>query len=191
MSQPRLILASASPRRRDLLHEAGLEFTVVPADAEESHDPEAGLGPLVMANARAKALEAAVLHPDAAVIGADTLVWLDGRPLGKPADGEEARAMLRVLSGRTHEVATGVHIVRLEPPAQVAFHEVTRVRFRPLGDEDIESYLALVDVLDKAGAYAVQEHGEMLVEQIEGSKSNVAGLPAARVAAALRNHFGF
>lgn len=164
---------------------------MVPTGAEESHDPEAGLIPLVLGNARAKALEAAALHPDAAVIGADTLVWIDGRPLGKPMDGNEARAMLRFLSGRTHQVATGVHIARLDPHVQTAFHEVTHVRFRALGDEDIEAYLALVDVLDKAGAYAVQEHGEMIIERIEGSKSNVAGLPAARVASALRNHFGF
>lgn len=191
MSQPRLILASASPRRRELLRGEGFDFTVVPTGAEESHDPEVGLVPLVLSNARAKALEAAALHPDAAVIGADTLVWLDGLPLGKPSDGDHARAMLRMLSGRTHEVATGVHIARLDPLLECAFHEVTRVRFRVLGDAEIEAYLALVDVLDKAGAYAVQEHGEMIVEQIEGSKSNVAGLPASRVAAALRHHFGF
>lgn len=158
---------------------------------EESHEAATGLAGLVLANARAKALATAVLHPRAVVIGADTLVWLEGRPLGKPADADDALAMLRMLSGRTHEVATGVHIARLEPPAQVAFHEVTRVRFRTLDEAAIEEYLALVEVADKAGAYAVQEHGDMIIEQIEGSRSNVAGLPAERVAAALRHHFGF
>jgi septum formation protein len=186
---PRLILASASPRRRDLLRAAGYEFTVAATRAAESHDPSAGLAGLVLANARAKALEAAALHPAAVVVGADTLVWLDGRPLGKPSGPAEARAMLRMLSGRTHEVATGVHVVRLAPPVEVAFHEVTRVRFRGLADGDIEAYLGRVDVLDKAGAYAVQEHGEMIIEQVEGSRSNVAGLPVERLASALRRHF--
>ncbi|MEX1045764.1 MAG: Maf family protein [Chthoniobacterales bacterium] len=186
MSGPTVVLASGSPRRRDLLREAGLNFTVSPASAPEIHDPVLGLAGLVMANARAKALEAAAQHPRSIVIGADTLVWLDGQPLGKPAGAEDAAEMLGRLSGRVHEVATGVHLLRLEPRVQVEFHEITRVRFRRLGADHIRAYLTRVDVLDKAGAYALQEHGEMLVESLEGSRSNVVGLPVERTLAALR-----
>ena len=190
MSRPPLVLASASPRRRELLLAAGLTCTVEPAQVDELDDPELGLAALVLANARAKALAVAGAKPDAVVLGADTLVWIDGRALGKPRDAEAARGMLGELSGRVHEVATGVHLVRLEPRVQVEFHEVTRVRFRQLDAEIISEYLRRVDVLDKAGAYALQEHGEMLVESVEGSRSNVVGLPMERVAAALVRHFG-
>jgi septum formation protein len=186
LSRPAVVLASGSPRRRDLLREAGLAFTVSPAAAPEIHDPALGLAGLVMANARAKALEAAAQHPRSVVIGADTLVWLDGQPLGKPSGPEDAADMLGRLSGRVHEVATGVHLLRLEPRGQVEFHEITRVRFRRLGTDHIRAYLACVDVLDKAGAYALQEHGELLVESVEGSRSNVVGLPVERTLAALR-----
>jgi septum formation protein len=190
LSLPPLVLASASPRRRELLLAAGLTCTVEPAQVDELDDPELGLAALVLANARAKALAVAGAKPDAVVLGADTLVWIDGRALGKPRDVEAARGMLGELSGRLHEVATGVHLVRLEPRVQVEFHEVTRVRFRQLDAEVISEYLSRVDVLDKAGAYALQEHGEMLVESVEGSRSNVVGLPMERVAAALVRHFG-
>jgi len=190
LSLPPLVLASASPRRRELLLAAGLTCTVEHAQVDELDDPELGLAALVLANARAKALAVAGAKPDAVVLGADTLVWIDGRALGKPRDAEAARGMLGELSGRVHEVATGVHLVRLEPRVHVEFHEVTRVRFRQLDAEVISEYLRRVDVLDKAGAYALQEHGEMLVESVEGSRSNVVGLPMERVTAALVRHFG-
>jgi septum formation protein len=163
----------------------------VPAAVAESDDDTLGLTKLVATNARAKALEVAARYPNAVVLGADTLVWLGGRALGKPADYNEARRMLRELSGQIHEVATGVHLVRMEPRQQVEFHEITRVRFRPLGEDVIEEYLATVDVLDKAGAYALQENGEMLVETVEGSRSNVVGLPLERTMVALAQNFGW
>jgi septum formation protein len=184
-----IVLASSSPRRRSLLAEAGIDFTAVPAVTDELHDPSLGMGNLVLANARAKALEVAAVQPDKIVLGADTLVWLSGRALGKPGNLNVAQEMLRELSGRVHEVATGVHLVRLEPLAQVEFVEVTRVRFRQLDPETIRDYLARVDVLDKAGAYALQEQGDFLVESIEGSRSNVIGLPIERTLAALARHF--
>ncbi|MFZ4482924.1 MAG: Maf family protein [Chthoniobacterales bacterium] len=186
MSQPPLVLASTSPRRHALLRSAGLDFTVVTADAVELDDPALGLAGLVLTNARAKALAVMPAHPNAVVLAADTLVWLDGRPLGKPADLAAARSMLRALSGRVHEVATGVHLGRIEPTARVEFHEVSYVRFRPLDDALIERYVASVEILDKAGAYAVQEQGEMLIAQVEGSHTNVIGLPLTRTLAALR-----
>jgi septum formation protein len=169
-----------------LLQSAGLQFSTESCDAVEIHDPALGLASLVTANARTKALTVAAGHTDAIVIGADTLVWLDGQALGKPSGPAQAREMLARLAGRVHEVATGVHLVRLEPRQHIEFHETTRVRFRPLEDDQIDAYLSRVDVLDKAGAYALQEHGEMIIESVEGSRSNVVGLPLERTLAALR-----
>ena len=189
MSRPPIVLASSSPRRQALLAEAGIDFTPVPAITEEIQDESLGMAGLVLANARAKALEVAAAHPQQVVLGADTLVWLGGRALGKPGNLETARQMLGQLSGRVHEVATGVHLVRMEPRAQVEFVEVTRVRFRELSPDTIEEYLARVDVLDKAGSYALQESGELIVESVEGSRSNVVGLPMERTLAGLTRHF--
>ena len=191
MSRPAVVLASASPRRRELLEAAGIAPLVDAAMGAELEDPAFGLAALVTANARAKAREVAARHPRSVVLGADTLVWLDGTPLGKPPGLDEARQMLRQLSGRVHEVATGVHLLRMEPRQQAEFHEITRVRFRTLDESIIDRYLASVDVLDKAGAYALQEHGDLLVETVEGSRSNVIGLPVERTMAALRHHFGW
>jgi septum formation protein len=191
LSRPALVLASASPRRRELLQSAGVDFVPEAALAAEIHDPALGMAGLVISNARTKALEVATRYPGAVVMGADTLVWLDGHALGKPSSADDARRMLRALAGRVHEVVTGVHLVRLDPRQQVEFHEVTRVRFRALDDRMIEDYLSMVDVMDKAGAYALQERGEMIVEAVEGSRSNVVGLPVERVVAALEHHFGW
>lgn len=191
MSRTPLVLASSSPRRRELLQAAGVEFVATPAECVELHDASLGLAGLVTENARAKALEVAVKHPQSVVLGADTLVWLEGQALGKPADLDDARRMLRLLSGCVHEVATGVYLLRMEPREQVEFHEITRVRFRVLEESVIEDYLETVDVLDKAGAYALQEHGEMLIETVEGSWSNVVGLPMERTMAALVRSFGW
>ncbi len=163
-----------------------MEFSIAACETAEIHDPALGLAGLVTANARTKAISVAAAHPEAIVIGADTLVWLDGNALGKPADPDQARLMLGRLAGRVHEVATGVHLVRLESHRQIEFHEVTRVRFRELDEAAIDDYLSRVHVLDKAGAYALQDHGELIVESIEGSRSNVVGLPLARTLAALR-----
>lgn len=184
---PPLVLASRSPRRRELLLAAGApQVSIVPSDIEESSDATAGLAELVLANARAKAADVAGLHPRAIVLGADTLVWLEGAALGKPADLDDARRMLARLSGRVHQVCTGVHLVRLNPHLQIEFHETTHVRFRSLDSVAIEAYLAKVNVLDKAGAYALQEHGDLIIESVEGNRSNVVGLPVERTLAALR-----
>ncbi|MFM8230461.1 MAG: Maf family protein [Chthoniobacterales bacterium] len=184
---PPLVLASRSPRRRELLVAAGAkDVKTAASDVEESADASIGLAALVLLNARAKATDIAAQFPRSIVLGADTLVWLDGTALGKPSDMGEARQMLERLSGRVHEVCTGVHLVRLEPHLQIEFHETTRVRFRPLDAAAIDAYLDKVDVLDKAGAYALQEHGDLIIESVEGSRSNVVGLPVERTLAALR-----
>lgn len=178
----KIVLASGSPRRRELLEAAGLVFEVRPSPAEELHDESLAPDELCERNAELKAR--AVEAPGAAVIGADTLVYLDDKPLGKPRSLDEARAMLRRLSGREHVVCTGVCVVGPEGVAD-CFHETTAVRFKDFGDEVIEAYLGRVDPLDKAGAYGIQEHGEMLVESIEGAFDNVMGLPVERLQVAL------
>ena len=184
---PPLVLASRSPRRRELLVAAGAkDVKIAASDVEESSDASQGLVALVLNNARAKATDIAAQFPKSIVLGADTLVWLDGAALGKPSGLGEARQMLARLSGRVHEVCTGVHLVRIEPHLQIEFHETTRVRFRPLEAAAIDAYLDKVDVLDKAGAYALQEHGDLIIESVEGSRSNVVGLPVERTLAALR-----
>lgn len=185
MSDRQLVLASGSPRRRELLGEAGLVFEVVVSPAEELHETGIPLAELCERNAEAKAAAVAVQRPEAVVIGADTLVWIDGQPLGKPRDLREAREMVRKLSGRTHTVCTGVCVIgggRSE-----CFHELTEVVFRDLDEAAIGRYFERVDPLDKAGAYAVQEHGEMIVAEVRGDFSNVVGLPLERVTGVLRD----
>lgn len=176
----RLILASGSPRRRELLEAAGAHFEVIPSPAEEIHDASLGMAGLCEENARLKAVAVAGFHPDAVVIGADTLVFLAGEPLGKPRDLEQAAAMLRRLSGMTHQVCTGVCIAGPGPSARTV-HEVTEVVFRKLDEETIQAYLAKTSPLDKAGAYGIQDHGEMIVERIAGAFDNVMGLPVLQV----------
>ena len=181
-----VILASSSPRRRELLTRAGLGFSVVPSPAEEIHDASLDPTHLCEENARLKAAAVAVTHPDATVIGADTLVFIDDLPLGKPADLAEARAMLRRLSGRVHEVCTGVCVIHPGSLTEVS-HALTHVRFRPLDDAAIDAYFSLVNPLDKAGAYGIQEHGELIIESIDGPFDNVMGLPVQQVLAMVRD----
>lgn len=175
-----LILASASPRRQELLEQAGIVFQTDPPDIPEwdnaSH-PELSPAELVLANARRKAQAVAPRHPHLPVLAADTLVCCEGRILGKPANTSEAAAMLSWLSGRTHEVLTGVAL--RDPATRTLREHVARtcVTFRALDGAQIAAYLAKVHVLDKAGAYALQDHGFDLIERLEGSRSNVIGLP--------------
>ena len=175
-----IVLASGSPRRRDLLARAGLEFEVVVSPAEEIHDPSLPAERLCEGNATLKAAAVACMYPHATVIGADTLVFIDDQVLGKPADLTEARTMLRCLSGRSHTVCTGVCVI-LPGGVVRAFHELSEVVFHDLDDAAIDAYFQLVDPLDKAGAYGIQEHGERVVTEIRGSFENVMGLPVARL----------
>ena len=179
-----IVLASSSPRRRELLERAGLDFEVVPSPAEEVHDASMKPAALCELNATLKAESVARLRPDATVIGSDTLVFIDDFPLGKPADMEEAREMLRRLAGRSHQVCTGVCVIAPGGGKQV-FHDLTEVDFLPLDDEAIDGYFARVNPLDKAGAYGIQEHGERIIAGIRGNFDNVMGLPVAMVLRAL------
>jgi septum formation protein len=185
MRHPPLVLASESPRRVSLLREIVPEFAVTPSHATELHDISIGARRLCEVNAQRKAFSVAERYPDHLVLGADTLVFLDNEPLGKPADLAEARAMLGRLAGRVHEVVTGVCLVHQRTARARLLAETTRVKFHPLTAADIEHYLAKVHVLDKAGSYALQEHGNLIVASVEGSHSNVVGLPVEAVRAAL------
>lgn len=181
---PPVILASQSPRRRDLLAKAGVPFSIVIRDTEELKDTALPPRELCLHNARAKAEAVFREHPDSTIIGADTLVFLDGFPLGKPQDAEEARTMLRMLSGRTHHVCTAVSIQ--SPLGMKDMAVLTEVTFRTLAEEDIRRYMELVDVMDKAGSYAFQEHGEMIISSVRGDTDNVIGLPVRDVMKCLR-----
>ncbi len=183
---PRIILASSSPRRRELLEKAGLTFEVIPSPVGEIHDPTMAPGALCEENARLKAAAIACKNPGAWVIGADTLVFLGGQPLGKPVDLAEAAAMLAALSGRAHEVRTGVCVIGPDGHTQT-FHKTTRVMFRQLDEAAIRAYHALVNPLDKAGAYGIQEHGERIIQSIDGPFDNVMGLPVDPILAHIRD----
>jgi septum formation protein len=174
---PRLILASASPRRRELLASLGVVFEVIPAEVVEHEDPASDPRAMVAHNAALKADWVAARHPGAFVLGADTTVFINGTALNKPADLAEARSMLRRLSGRTHTVFTGLALRRACDGTRVDEGVASEVTFRELSEADIARYLAQVHVLDKAGAYAIQEHGELIVAGHSGSLTNIVGLP--------------
>lgn len=180
-----LVLASCSPRRVALLSEAGFEFESVPPDVTEKLDVDLTLRELTMWNAMRKGVQVAREYPDKIVLAADTLVALDDEIIGKPADLERAVQILRRLSGRTHEVCSAVFICHFAAARSATFHEVSRVRFRRLSSATIENYLAKVNPLDKAGAYAAQGRGAEIIAKIEGSYTNVVGLPMKKTLAAL------
>ncbi len=174
----KIILASQSPRRRQLLEQIGLEdFTILVPDADESYDPTATPQEIVSSICRKKAVAARELakNDDAIIITADTMVFLDGLRLGKPRSEEEAAQMLRSLSGRTHQVCTGVTVCRGERAVTEA--EVTQVTFRPLSGEEIRRYTATGEPMDKAGAYGIQGKAALFVSGIDGDYFNVMGLP--------------
>jgi septum formation protein len=181
-----LILASASPRRADLLRAAGIPFEVHPADVDESLLAGENPGPYVRRLAEAKARVVAAARPDRIVLGADTVVVLEGQILGKPTDADDARRMLRLLSGRTHEVVTGVCVIgpptggphRAAVDTRVAVTTVEFGRFEPA---DVDWYVASGEPMDKAGGYAIQGLASRFVTRIEGSYSNVVGLPVSLV----------
>lgn len=179
-----LILASGSPRRKELLARTGRSFRVIVSAADEIAAADMEPASVAMQNARVKALAVAANVPDSAtVIGADTIVVLDGRIFGKPGDEEDARRMLRELAGRTHQVITGVCLVH--GGQCETFAETTNVCFRDLSASEIDVYIATGEPLDKAGAYGIQGAAGAFVDHIEGDYDNVVGLPVARLERAL------
>ena len=181
MKLPPLILASASPRRAELLGQLKLKFKIVPSDATEVFDEQLSPQELCQLNAHRKARAVAKKIPDALVLGADTLVFLGREIFGKPRNLDEARQMLSKLQGRTHQVVTGVCLMHLRAHRERIFAVSTDVLFHPLDDRQIRSYLARIHPLDKAGAYAIQDAGELIISEISGSYSNVVGLPVEQL----------
>ncbi len=181
-----LVLASDSPRRAALLAEAGFEFETVSPCVAEKFDLDLTLRELTMWNAIRKGIPVARANPDKIVLAADTLIALEEEIIGKPVDLSEATQTLLRLSGRTHEVCSAVFIHRFAAGQPAAFHEISRVRFRRLSKAQINRYLAKVHPLDKAGAYAAQGHGAEIIARIEGSFSNVVGLPMEQTRRVLR-----
>jgi septum formation protein len=182
---PPLILASASPRRAELLRQLELEFKVLPGDATEVFDEQLSPLEVCQLNAHRKARAVAKKIPDALVLGADTLVFLEREIFGKPSNPGEAEQMLAKLQGRTHQVVTGVSLIHLRARRERIFAVSTDVTFHPLDEKQIRNYLSKINPLDKAGAYAIQEHGELIVAEISGSYSNVVGLPLEKLRAEL------
>lgn len=176
-----IILASASPRRYALLKQMGLEFKVVPSEAEEDHILRTDFEDLVQRNALNKGRLVAQKYPNALVISADTIVVCDNVIMGKPQNEEDAFRMLQALSGRTHRVYTGVGLFRERYEQQLLEAVCTKVRFRALSEEEIRAYIDTGEPFDKAGGYGIQGQGAMLVESIDGCYYNVVGLPVAKL----------
>ena len=179
-----LVLASASPRRARLLQQAGIDFRVIEPKVEEKMAESCPFftpAELALNNAYLKACQVAASHPSEWVLAADTVVVIQGEILGKPRDLEHARRMFELLNGKTHQVITAVFILRGDPFHQLPFYEMSRVTFNKLAARDRDRYLEAIDPLDKAGAYAVQEKHDLLIEKIEGSFSNVMGLPLEKL----------
>ena len=187
---PPVILASASPRRSQLLASMDIEFEVVPSHVEELIDGYDFIPDLCESNARIKAEPIADMHPECLVIAADTMVYLEDTLFGKPTDIDDAHRMLTRLQGRTHQVTTGVSLIYHNEEISKSFSVITNVTFLSLDAGQISEYLAKIDPLDKAGGYAIQEHKQMIAKRVSGSVSNVVGLPVERLKEELNNLFG-
>jgi septum formation protein len=181
-----LILASASPRRQELLESAGIQLEIMPSNADEKF--EAGEGPEehVIRLANAKAMEVARKNPDRWILAADTVVVIDGKVLGKPGNPEEAKEMLQMLSGQEHRVITGYCIYHSSSRKKKERSVISQVRFKPLSAGEIQWYIDTEEPYDKAGAYAVQGKAAFMVKEVHGSYTNVVGLPLCEVVEDLR-----
>jgi septum formation protein len=174
---PKLILASTSPRRAEILRTTGWPFETLAVDINESRHPREDAATYVERVARAKAEAAAAQSLGSTIIGADTVVAIDGEILGKPQDAEDARRMLRLLNGQWHQVLTGVALLNGTPPESKIAHETTDVKFAVMNDEEVNWYVLTGEPMDKAGAYAIQGLGARFIEGIKGDYFNVVGLP--------------
>lgn len=185
-----MILASSSPRRRALLEMLGVDFQVIAADVDETVEPGLSPSEMVMALASRKADPVAARYPDNLVLAADTIVVVEGSILGKPGSESEAAEMLSRLSGRTHEVLTGVALLHRASERNVVNHELTEVTFSPLTNGEIEAYVSGGSPMDKAGAYGIQDdRGSLFIRRISGDYYNVVGLPLNLVYRLARSHF--
>ena len=180
-TKPSMILASESARRKQLLARGGLTFRSIISNATECAPTHLTPAEIAKANAHLKASSVSKKHPEALVIGADPVVALKAKTYGKPRDLQEAFTFLKQLSGKTHEVSTGVCLITQKPSKMRTFAVTTQVGIQPLKDDVIREYLSMINPLDKAGAYAIQEHGEWIIGEIYGSYTNVVGLPMERL----------
>ena len=178
---PEIVLASSSPRRRMLLNQVGIPFTVIQPEAREMTPENGNFVETVTSNARAKAVSVIDRAEGRLVLGADTIVNLDGIPLGKPSNSADAKRMLTMLSGRTHLVVTGIALI--DPTRDIirTDHAVTKVTFRTLTPVEIDDYIRTGEPFDKAGSYGIQARGALFIERVEGCFFNVMGLPLARL----------
>lgn len=177
----KIILASGSPRRKQILEQVGLNFTVEVSDYEEKSIPGVSPSEFVETLSLEKANVVAKNHNDAIIIGADTIVVLDNQILGKPKTKQDAREMLKKLSGNTHSVFTGFTIIDTVNKRTITNHVETKIRFKNLSEEEIRAYIETGEPMDKAGAYGVQDKGALFVEHIEGDYSSVMGLPIVKI----------
>ena len=184
---PKLILASSSPRRRDLLSSLGLTFQVVPAELQEIPSPHEAAKDFALRIAEKKAQVVGDRYPNAWVIGADTVVVIEGEILGKPHNREDAKRMLRQLADREHIVITGYILVKVAEGKNIGGIEETRVKIDALGEREIEWYVNTGEPFDKAGGYAIQGKGAFMIEWIEGSYTNVVGLPLCQIIKLLKD----
>lgn len=184
-----IILASASPRRKEILENTKLKFDIIKSDIDEIILEKEAPIQAVMRLAFEKSMDIASKNEDDLIIAADTVVVLDENILGKPKDKYEAYNMIRSLSGRTHEVITGISLVNLGLSKKIIDYVVSTVKFKELSDEDIKDYIHTNESLDKAGAYGIQGYGAMLVEKIEGDYFNIVGLPISKLSDLLKKHF--
>jgi len=187
----KIILASASPRRKEILNNLGMSFEVICSDAEEKVDAELPPHIIVQELAMLKGTDVASKTHDAIVISADTIVYFDKRILGKPTDEISAKKMLEMLSGKVHEVYTGVCVTDSVSGKSISDYEVTKVKFKNLTQEEIDRYIKTGEPMDKAGSYGIQGKGSLFVEKIDGDYFNVVGLPAVKLAKLLREEFNF
>ncbi|SCH34618.1 Maf family protein [Romboutsia sp. 1001713B170207_170306_H8] len=184
-----IILASASPRRKEILENVNLKFTVIASDIEEVILENEPPKDLVMRLAFEKCMDVAIKNKDDLVIGADTIVVLQNKILGKPKNQEDAYNMIKSLSNKKHQVITGISLINLSSDKKVIDYVVSEVTFKDLSDELIRDYISTNESLDKAGAYGIQGYGSLLVESINGDYFNIVGLPISKISNLLKEHF--
>ena len=184
-----IILASASPRRKEILENANVKFKIMASSIEELTLDSESPCQMVMRLAFEKGIDIASRQKSDLVISADTIVVLDNTILGKPKDEIEARKMITSLSGRTHQVITGISLINLDNNKKIIDYVISKVKFKKLSEEDINDYIRTRESLDKAGAYGIQGYGALLVEEIQGDYFNIVGLPISRLSDLLKKHF--
>lgn len=185
----KIVLASGSPRRKEILENMNLKFDIIKSEIEETTVENESPEKLVKRLSYEKAHDVATRNSDSIVIGADTVVVLDNNVLGKPKDREEAFDMLKKMSGREHDVITGISILCLDSKKEISDFCVSKVKFKNLSDEDIYSYINTGECMDKAGAYGIQGLGGLLVEYIKGDYFNIVGFPISSASEILKNNF--